>query len=235
MTYLIDAWLDRPQPYLRILDRNTGAVCVSLEGEALEELRDAIARFSPKLIVGASGFRTRHGAMEAGEALPDYLFFGRLSGAPSPSAEPEDLELAAWWASIVELPCVVMGGGDIETADAIGHADVGDHMVEALPAFEQRDRLVPVGGTGGIEPEVGQHFRDQVAQVGFVLDEQDLAPGHQCSRAGRWMVTAVPCPGSLRRWTKPPDCDAKPKTWLSPRPLPCPTSLVVKNGSNTRW
>ena len=40
MTYLIDAWLDRPQPYLRILDRNTGAVCVSLEGEALEELRE---------------------------------------------------------------------------------------------------------------------------------------------------------------------------------------------------
>lgn len=40
MTYLIDAWLDRPQPYLRIVNRNTGAVCVSLEGEALEELRD---------------------------------------------------------------------------------------------------------------------------------------------------------------------------------------------------
>lgn len=40
MTYLIDAWLDRPQPYLRIVDRNTGAVCVSLEGDALDELRD---------------------------------------------------------------------------------------------------------------------------------------------------------------------------------------------------
>ncbi len=40
MTYLIDAWLDRPQPYLRVLDRHTGAVCVSLEGEALDELRD---------------------------------------------------------------------------------------------------------------------------------------------------------------------------------------------------
>jgi hypothetical protein len=39
MTDLIDAWLDRPQPYLRVLNRNTGAVCVSLEGEALEELR----------------------------------------------------------------------------------------------------------------------------------------------------------------------------------------------------
>ena len=40
MTYLIDAWLDRPQPYLRILDRSTGAICVSLEGDALDELRD---------------------------------------------------------------------------------------------------------------------------------------------------------------------------------------------------
>ncbi|MGA6099514.1 hypothetical protein ACPESN_16800 [Stutzerimonas marianensis] len=40
MTYLIDAWLDRPHPYLRILDRHTGAVCVSLDGDALEELRE---------------------------------------------------------------------------------------------------------------------------------------------------------------------------------------------------
>jgi hypothetical protein len=40
MTYLIDAWLDRPQPYLRILDRETGNVCAVLEEEALDELRD---------------------------------------------------------------------------------------------------------------------------------------------------------------------------------------------------
>jgi hypothetical protein len=40
MTYLIDAWLDRPQPYLRILNRNTGEVCALLEEQALDELRD---------------------------------------------------------------------------------------------------------------------------------------------------------------------------------------------------
>ena len=40
MTYLIDAWLDRPQPYLRILNRNTGEVCAVLEEQALDELRD---------------------------------------------------------------------------------------------------------------------------------------------------------------------------------------------------
>ncbi|WGL64219.1 hypothetical protein QDX81_04465 [Pseudomonas sp. CW003PS] len=40
MTYLIDAWLDRPHPYLRILNRETEEVCAMLEEEALDELRD---------------------------------------------------------------------------------------------------------------------------------------------------------------------------------------------------
>jgi hypothetical protein len=40
MTYLIDAWLDRPHPYLRILHRETGEVCAVLEENALDELRD---------------------------------------------------------------------------------------------------------------------------------------------------------------------------------------------------
>ena len=40
MTYLIDAWLDHPKPYLRVLDRATGSVCVRLEGEELNELRE---------------------------------------------------------------------------------------------------------------------------------------------------------------------------------------------------
>lgn len=40
MTYLIDAWLDRPHPYLRILNSDTGEVCVMLHEEALEELRE---------------------------------------------------------------------------------------------------------------------------------------------------------------------------------------------------
>ena len=40
MTYLIDAWLDRPHPYLRILNRETGEVCAMLGEEALNELRN---------------------------------------------------------------------------------------------------------------------------------------------------------------------------------------------------
>ena len=40
MTYLIDAWLDRPHPYLRILNRDTGEVCAMLHEDALDELRE---------------------------------------------------------------------------------------------------------------------------------------------------------------------------------------------------
>jgi len=40
MTYLIDAWLDRPHPCLRILHRDTGEVCAVLDEDALSELRD---------------------------------------------------------------------------------------------------------------------------------------------------------------------------------------------------
>ncbi|MCK9535723.1 MAG: hypothetical protein M0Q98_13685 [Pseudomonas sp.] len=40
MTYFIDAWLDRPQPYLRIINRLTGTVCVQIEGDDLEALRE---------------------------------------------------------------------------------------------------------------------------------------------------------------------------------------------------
>ncbi|MCY1272808.1 hypothetical protein D9M68_317040 [compost metagenome] len=40
MTYMIDAWLDRPHPYLRILNRSTGEVCAVLEEDALDELRE---------------------------------------------------------------------------------------------------------------------------------------------------------------------------------------------------
>lgn len=39
MTYLIDAWLERPHPCLRILHRETGEVCAVLDEEALDELR----------------------------------------------------------------------------------------------------------------------------------------------------------------------------------------------------
>ncbi|GGD30246.1 thiamine phosphate synthase [Aureimonas glaciei] len=86
-----------------------------VSGGDIETLTETMGRFSPKLIVGASGFTLRHEALEAGERMPDYLFFGRFGGDTEDTADAADLEMAEWWAEIVEIPCIVMGGRAIES------------------------------------------------------------------------------------------------------------------------
>ena len=81
----------------------------------IEALGEAMARFSPRLIVGTSGFNTRHDALEAGERMPDYVLFGKLGADGEAEPHRRNLDLAEWWASIVEIPCIVQGGGDLAT------------------------------------------------------------------------------------------------------------------------
>jgi thiamine-phosphate pyrophosphorylase len=85
----------------------------------VEALAEAVEKFSPKLIVGGGNAQERHRALEIGELQPDYIFFGKLDGDIKPEAHPKNLALAEWWASMVEIPCVVMGGTNPESALAI--------------------------------------------------------------------------------------------------------------------
>jgi thiamine-phosphate pyrophosphorylase len=48
--------------------------------------------------------------MAAGEASPDFLFFGRLDGDTADSIFPKALDLAAWWSSVTVIPAIIMGG-----------------------------------------------------------------------------------------------------------------------------
>jgi thiamine-phosphate pyrophosphorylase len=82
---------------------------------SVEDLAEAIEKFAPKLIVGAGGATERHAALEIGEARPDYIFFGRFDGDIKPEAHPKNVALAEWWASMIEIPCIVMGGNDAES------------------------------------------------------------------------------------------------------------------------
>lgn len=85
----------------------------------VEALAEAVEKFSPKLIVGGGNAQDRHHALEIGEVQPDYIFFGKLDGDIKPEAHPKNLALAEWWASMVEIPCIVMGGTDPQSALAI--------------------------------------------------------------------------------------------------------------------
>ncbi|MEP4805546.1 MAG: thiamine phosphate synthase, partial [Hyphomicrobiales bacterium] len=75
----------------------------------LKELKEIASRFQPQRIVGAGAIHSKHDAMEMGEALPDYLFFGDPFESEG-SNRDEAVELASWWADLFEVPCVAMGG-----------------------------------------------------------------------------------------------------------------------------
>ncbi len=65
----------------------------------------------PGLTLGVTCHDSRDLAMEAGEAGADYVAFGAFfptttKDAPT-RAEPD---LIAWWAELMELPCVAIGG-----------------------------------------------------------------------------------------------------------------------------
>lgn len=88
------------------------------------DLTAAVEALRPKRIVGAGGLITRHDAMRAGEADPDYLFFGRLDGDGGPDIFPKALDLADWWSSVFVIPAMVMGGSETRSVTAAAEAGV---------------------------------------------------------------------------------------------------------------
>lgn len=80
-----------------------------IEG-SVSDIADTVKAHSPKLIVGAGDVRNRHTALEIGEIQPDYVMFGRLGADTNPESHPRNLEMAEWWATMVEIPCIVQAG-----------------------------------------------------------------------------------------------------------------------------
>jgi thiamine-phosphate pyrophosphorylase len=66
-------------------------------------------------MVGVDGAKTRHDALELGEARPDYIFFGRFGYDTAPASHPRNLALGEWWSQMVAGPCIVQAGADIDS------------------------------------------------------------------------------------------------------------------------
>ncbi|KJS13799.1 MAG: thiamine-phosphate pyrophosphorylase [Hoeflea sp. BRH_c9] len=73
-------------------------------------MAEAVQQHAPGLIVGGGNARERHAALSIGEAQPDYVMFGSVNGDIKPEPHPKNIALAEWWADMIEIPCVVMGG-----------------------------------------------------------------------------------------------------------------------------
>jgi thiamine-phosphate pyrophosphorylase len=91
---------------------STGADGVHID-DRRADLGSLVATLHPHSIAGVGHLKSRHDAMTAGEAEPDYVFFGRLDGDSTAAIFPKTLDLAEWWAALFAIPAVVMGGFDL--------------------------------------------------------------------------------------------------------------------------
>ncbi len=94
----------------------TGADGVHVE-TGLSDLKEAIAAFKPERIVGAGNLKSRHAAMEAGSEDVDYVLFGALRGDTHPEPHPKAVELAEWWADLMEVQVVLAAGNSISALE----------------------------------------------------------------------------------------------------------------------
>lgn len=112
-------------------------------GGNVEELGEAIEKHTPKLIVGGGNAQDRHRALEIGELQPDYIFFGKIDGDIKPEAHPKNVALAEWWASMVEIPCIVMGGTDPASVLAIAESGA-EFAALRLAVFSEPGRAATI-------------------------------------------------------------------------------------------
>ncbi len=83
---------------------------VHLADGSANAVRAARAALGADAIVGAAAGASRHRGMIAAEAGADYVSLGPVrAGALGDGAEA-DAELFAWWAEVIETPCVAEGG-----------------------------------------------------------------------------------------------------------------------------
>lgn len=85
------------------------------------EARDVLGRDAQ---IGVTCHNSRHLALEAGEAGADYVAFGAFYPSETKQAKYQaEPEILSWWSSMMELPCVAIGG--ITTANAVPLVQAG--------------------------------------------------------------------------------------------------------------
>jgi len=79
---------------------------------------------TPSMMVGYGNIKDRHHAMEMGESGADYIMFGKVGADKDSAPHPRNLRLGAWWASMMQVPCIVQVGTDMAAITAVAQAGV---------------------------------------------------------------------------------------------------------------
>lgn len=92
------------------LAKRIGADGVHL-GQDDGTVEDARKRLGRDAQIGVTCHNSRHLAMEAGEAGADYVAFGAFFPTTTKQTEHRaEPDLLTWWQSLMEIPCVAIGG-----------------------------------------------------------------------------------------------------------------------------
>jgi thiamine-phosphate pyrophosphorylase len=125
-----------------------------------DEVAEAVRKHDGKLIVGAGGAKTRHDALELGEAQPDYIFFGRFNYDNTPEPHPRNLGLAEWWAEIVQVPCIALGGSTIASAEAVAATGAEFVALSAAIFADGADPAQAVADANALLDKVAPSFEE---------------------------------------------------------------------------
>ncbi len=89
-------------------------VHVGQEDASVPEARGIVGK---NVIVGATCHDSRHLAIEAAEAGADYVAFGAFFATTTKDAKTvADIETLRWWAEMMVVPCVAIGGITVDNA-----------------------------------------------------------------------------------------------------------------------
>ena len=126
---------------------------------SLAEFEEALEKQTDNFVVGGGSAKDRHGALEIGESRPDYIFFGKFDGDIKPEAHPKNVALGEWWASMIEIPCIVMGGNEAESVVDVALAGV-EFVALRTAVFGNDDPSAAVSAVNALLDEKAPRFED---------------------------------------------------------------------------
>jgi thiamine-phosphate pyrophosphorylase len=96
-------------------------------------------------VIGADAGRSRHDAMELGEAGADYVAFGVPPHVEDrEKAAERQLDLIAWWSGLFEVPCVAFDVPDAGAAHLLSEAGADFVCVRLTSADIEADAIARI-------------------------------------------------------------------------------------------
>lgn len=124
------------------------------------ELAETIERLAGKMMVGAGGAKTRYEALELGEERPDYMFFGRFGYDNKPEPHHRNLALGEWWAEMISIPCIVMGGSELASVEAVAATGAEFVALSSAVFADGRDPAAAIAAANALLDETAPRFED---------------------------------------------------------------------------